>query len=87
MEKSQNDQDKTHNKLRQDFEAYVTKNDDKVKNNYDEIIARLDSHDARIKALEEEVAKLNARPIGTTSAAPVIDYDGLTSKDEFLSLL
>jgi len=87
LEKSQNDQDKTHNKLRQDFEAYVTKNDDKVKSNYDEIIARLDSHDARIKALEEEVAKLNARPIGNTSAAPVIDYDALTSKDEFLSLL
>ena len=30
---------------------------------------------------------MNARPIGNTSAAPVIDYDGLTSKDEFLSLL
>jgi len=38
--------------------------------------------------LEEEVEKLNARPIGTTqSAAPVVDYDGLVSKDEFLDLL
>lgn len=30
---------------------------------------------------------MNARPIGNTSAAPVVDYDGLCSKDEFLDLL
>lgn len=87
MEKSQNDQDKTHNKLRQEFEAYVSKNDEKVKTNYEEIIARLDGHEARIKALEEDVLKLKERPIGNTSAAPVVDYDGLVNKDEFLDLL
>lgn len=36
--------------------------------------------------MEEDVLKLKERPIGNTSA-PVVDYDGLVNKDEFLDLL
>lgn len=83
LEKRMTDNEKFCRDFRGDYEKYTRDTDDKIKNNFDEIMARIEDHEERIKILEDEVDGLKKRPVSEGN----IDYDALCSKEDFLDLL